>query len=146
MMKRTFAVAIVLLSYCAVTSAQDLKGFVGEDGLISLTALNGPVDVVGVDFQSAGGYLTTTDADSIWDIEIVNTDTRVTYGNLASSVIIDGTVTTNVMYSGDSPKTDLIASFGSGVTEIGFPVVPEPSAFCLSGLAAIAFLGTRRRR
>ena len=146
-MNKTITLTIFfLLSFCALSSAQDLEGSVDKNGLISLTPLNGPLDVVGVDFQSEGGFLVPTDDPSPWGIVISKTNERVTLGTLGASVVLDATLTTNVGYTGSSPETDLIANYGTGVREVRFPVIPEPSSALLSLFAIVGVLGFRRGR
>ena len=144
---KKFILTSLFLSMGLVASAQDLEGFVNENDLISLRTLNGPLDVVGVDFRSAGGFLVPTDDADPWDIVIARTSNRVTLGNLASSVMLDGTVATSVGYTGSDPDSDLVANWGSDVNEVRFPVfdIPEPSGFLLGTFAIFGLLGFRRR-
>ena len=140
-----------------------VSGFINDEGFLVL-AIDGTANLSGLDLQSAAGNLTPIEdppGSAPFQFFLSNTPNRITWGNLGSTVTLEGEWVTPALYDGD-PATDLTAVWGNGATGISFavspsdagfggdvgnPIVPEPSSMSLASLAAaVALLGSRRKR
>ena len=153
-MKRIVAALVFAFATSLVAQAQ-VTGEV-RDGFIVVIA-ESPVEAAGLDFVSAGGNLVPVPdppGSSPFTFFLSNSPNQITWGNLGSTVTIDGEFVTQAGYSGDNPEGDLTASWGMGATPVAFPVtvpstgpvVPEPTSGLMAAFAAIGLLGFRRRR
>ena len=106
-----------------------VTGFIGEDGSLNVSASG--ESVVGVNFTSEGGFLSAIPAeDGMPDAGpfafVLNSDpNQFALGSLGEGVSIDGSVQLGVTYTGDSPRTDLIAVWGRGIEPVDFPVLAQ---------------------
>ncbi len=116
-----------------VESAPLLSGFVASNDRIVLESPG--IDLLGVNFQSAAGLLTPIpDGDaSPFTFALSNTPQQVSLGSLGTPVRIEGRWITNIQYTGDDPATDLLATYGSGGSEIEFSVDRPASSFDCNG-------------
>lgn len=120
--------AVVLLFACLVATApgQTITGsFPAAGGPISLTASGGTVNSSGFDFISAGGNLVPVPNDNATPFQFMlsNSANQVTYGNLGSTVALNGTTQLSV---GAKPcADDIIGSWGDGTSPVAFPVTPQ---------------------
>ena len=134
-----------------------LAGSINEDGFIVLSASES-LAVAGIDLQSAAGNLVPI-SDEVGSAPFAfflsNTPNQITWGNLGSTVTLEGDFVTGAQYNGDDPAGDLTAFWGDGPTPVAFaigaaggvaPVVPEPSGISLASLALLGLLGLRTRR
>ena len=138
-----------------------LTGVVNEDGFVVLTA-NEPIEAAGIDLQSAAGNLIPV-SEEIGSLPFTfflsNTPNQITWGNLGSTVTLDGDFVTGAGYNGD-PEGDLLGFWGNGATPVAFAitagtaapvvpgneVIPEPNAISLAWFAMVGLLGLRNRR
>jgi len=136
-----------------------LTGVIKEDGFVVLTASQ-PVKAAGIDLQSAAGNLIPV-SDEVGAVPFTfflsNTSNQITWGNLGSTVTLEGIFVTGAGYIGD-PEGDLLGFWGNGPTPIAFAissvadpivpeaVIPEPTALSLAWLAMLGVLGLNRRQ
>ena len=129
-------------------------GFVNASGFIVVTA-SSPVEAAGLDFQSAGGLLVPVPeatGAAPFTFFLSNTVNQITWGNLGTTVTIEGQLTTAAGYSGtqaDLDAGDLTTFWGNGPEPVAFPtgeIVPEPASGMLAIFAVLGFLGFRKRR
>jgi len=135
--KRTsivFAIAFFGGSIFAANSQAQVTGEV-RDGTVVLFASE-PVAAAGLDFVSPAGRLTPVPdppGASPFTFLLSNTANQITWGNLGSTITIDGSFNTNAGYVGD-PAGDLTAAWGMGPTPVNIPIslvgdplpIPEP--------------------
>lgn len=108
--------------------ADGLVGVVNVGGLIELYGSG--QDLAGVEFISQGGLLTPVpivDGENLprpdpFEVLLSNSEQRVTYGSLNSTVRVDGRLILSAGYRGNSPEDDLSAVWGRGIEAIPFPV------------------------
>lgn len=152
--------ALAIVSMTALFAQAQVTGTINDDGFVVVTAET-PVEAAGLDIISAGGLLVPvegTDA-SPFTFFLSNTPNQITWGNLGTTVTLEGDLVTGAGYTGDDPAGDLTAAWGNGPTPVAFPVtagtveppvgnevVPEPTAGLLTVFAALGVLGFRRRR
>lgn len=145
-------ITIIFAVLAAQVSSSVQAQIAGEvrEGKIVIVASE-PTELAGVDLISANDLLVPVPEDvgsAPFAFFLANTSGQVTWGNLGSSVTLDGEWETGAGYLGDDPATDLTASWGSGVQPVSFPVnnVPEPTTALLSIFGVLGFLGFRARR
>jgi len=97
------------------------------DGRIVLRT-DQPIQVAGVDLQSAAGLLVPVPdppGAAPFTFFLANTPNQITWGNLGSTVLIDGVFETEAGYTGDPTTGDLQAFWGDGPTPvaIGFAIL-----------------------
>ena len=98
-----------------------------RDGEIVLISSE-PVEAAGLDFQSALGLIEPVpDAMGAapFTFFLSNTPSQITWGNLGSTVTIDGELATGAGYLGDPTSGDLRLFVGIGATPVEFPVTNE---------------------
>lgn len=159
-MSRILQFASIFLIALAGNSQAQLTGSVNEDNLIVLSASGDPVELIGIDLLSEGGYLIPVPGDPAsaapFGFLLSNTANQVTYGSVGAAVTIEGELQLAVGYdtgAGDI-TSDLVAQFGdltpdSAPIAIAFspasPIVPEPGTGLMLLLGS-AGLGLFRRR
>ena len=82
-----------------------------------------PIRVAGVDLQSAEGLLVPVPdppGPAPFTFFLANTPNQITWGNLGSTVLIDGVFETEAGYLGDPTSGDLLAFWGDGATPVSF--------------------------
>ena len=134
--------AFVLLGASTTGQAQLVTGEVRE-GLISVFASQ-PVETAGLDFQSAAGRLIPVPdppGASPFTFFLSNTRNQITWGNLGSTVTLDGAFNTQAGYGGD-PAGDLEAFWGDGPNPVSIPCLlytsPSPRDATLSRMPSSA--------
>ena len=83
-----------------------------------------PTAISGIDLQSSAGNLVPVDdriVSSPFTFFLSNTPNQITWGNLGSTVTLDGVLNTNAGYTGD-PAGDLTSFWGAGPVAVPFPV------------------------
>ena len=100
-----------------------VSGSINADGFIVVNA-NPPVEAAGLDFQSAAGLLVPVAGDDAtpFTFFLSNTANQITWGNLGSTVTIDGDLVTGAGYTGDPSSGDLQTFWGDGPTPVAFAV------------------------
>ena len=161
MNKLFVALAVCALLLCgSFAQAQEVSGSVNGDGFIVVTGTGNPM-AAGLDIVSAGSNLvpippgTTAAPADPFSFLLANSNQQVTFGNLGTTVSLEGELVTMVGYnssSGADPAVDLAAStWGNGPTPVsipfaGTPVIPEPATGLMAVFGALGVLGFRRRR
>jgi len=83
-----------------------------------------PTAMSGVDLQSPAGNLVPVDdriGSAPFTFFLANSANQIVWGNLGSTVTLDGALNTNAGYNGD-PAGDLAAFWGAGPVPVAFPV------------------------
>ena len=98
-----------------------------REGTVLLFASE-PIEAAGLDFQSPAGRLipvpelpSVSPSASPFNFFLSNTSNQITWGNLGSTVTIDGAFNTRAGYIGD-PAGDLLTFWGDGPTPTNIPV------------------------
>jgi len=160
-MSRILQFASIFLIALAGNSQAQLTGSVNDDNQIVLSTLGDPVELIGIDLLSEGGYLIPVPGGASasaapFGFLLANTAEQVTYGSVGNAVTIDGELVLAAGYdtgAGDIAN-DLVAQFGdltpdSAPISIAFspaqPIVPEPGTGLMLLLGS-AGLGLFRRR
>lgn len=95
-------------------SAELFNGYINADNKIVLRGTG--EEVVALNFESPKGLLVPVSeaGDPIFTTTVVNTPNNISVGSIGigKSVAIDGELVTAVGYRGDSPESDLLATWG----------------------------------
>lgn len=120
---KNFIAAIAILSVASIGYAQELTGsYPAEGGAITVTSSGGVVSAAGLDFVSSNdGLRPTGGVPAPFAFLLSDTSSQVTYGNLGSTVDIDGDLTLSV---GANADAEISASWGMGAVPVAFPVAP----------------------
>jgi hypothetical protein len=170
MKKFSTALAICGLILAVNVASAQISGRVGDDGFIIVNATPA-VNASGLDLNSPGGYLIPVPPGDLtapaapFAFMLANNNKQVTFGNLGTSVAIDGDLVTPVGYdsAGNNADggTDITASLGISGSAVGMPfsvaaagggpvdpgpTTPEPATGLLAIFGALGLLGFRRRR
>lgn len=104
---KTLAMLIVVTSTIAASAQLSVHI---QDGKVVVVASQ-PVDATGFDLQSAGGFLVPIPdppGAAPFTFLLANTANQITWGNLGTTVRLDGVWETQAGYQGDAPADDLI--------------------------------------
>lgn len=105
---------LFLLALCISTPAlaQDLGASINDDGFIVLHGEDVPL--LGLEFESAGGFLVPTDGGpSPFDLFVRNNNDQIIYGTLGREVVVEGELILSAGYSnGQNFEGDLTGKWG----------------------------------
>ena len=123
-MIRTYITSLFLGLLLAPTLFAQVTADVNDDGFI---VLSGNEELLGVEFTSAAGLLSTTGDADPFAFFLAEGPEKITFGAL-SAVTIAGDVILNAQYSGDLKDGDLEGTWG-GIEDgdplpIRFPTMP----------------------
>lgn len=115
---------------------------------------NFPVQISGLDLQSPNGSLVPVSEDlgpAPFAFFLSNTANQITWGNLGTTVTVNGSLNTGARYVGSNPARDIQASWGDGATPVAIPVftgviIPEPCSGLLLWTGLLIGLMGRRTR
>lgn len=140
-MKNLFALLATFALATSSVHAQSLTGsYPAAGGPITVTSSGGVVEAAGLDFQSSNdGLIPTGGVPAPFAFLLSDTASQVTYGNLGSTVSIDGDLTLSV---GATTGAEIEASWGMGAVPVTFPVAAAGGggpSFCDTSTADACF-------
>ena len=126
-MRFRFFVVLVCLLFSIDVKASLLEGYVNGDGFLVVRPTAGSLDLVGLNFESAGGFLvpSATANPAPFDYLLSNKPTAVAMGNLGTAVTASGEIVLDFGYTGDVSTGDLIGEYGAfdAFIPVAFPFV-----------------------
>lgn len=148
-MSRTGLLSLLMVTVLSVTTSHaQIFGRIAGDGSIIITGEN---ELIGLDFQSSGGYLEPVANAEPFEALLKNTTSHIAYASLGSTVELDGDLTLSAKWlaPGEVLVADDVVGLWGGLgdgNDGAIVWVPEPSGYHVSLMSLMGIGFMRRRR